>query len=295
MIKNKVNRKNICVLDGEISFIEVVPKRTISQIPIFFAPGWGGIVHPGVVEIIKTLGKKSRHSIAIDHPHNIQSVSTQIPAAIVKKYAFAEVRKAAALLAFLEKMRIRKVDVLAHSEGAIYTLIAAAAKSDYFRDIILTNPVGLIDQDNLLKIATRRITSIISPDRKRPHATSTTKGRILSGKRFRTPRIATLKGEGRAGFILKSPITAVQDAISLANSHVHSLLRDLDQRRIRVVILACANDRLVHLEKLQAVLSSADGVDGFLTFEGGHTEILRYPRGYALAVDEILNSLNSAS
>jgi pimeloyl-ACP methyl ester carboxylesterase len=285
------SKRTIKILDGEVSYIEVCPSRPVSKVPIFFAPGWGHAVHAGVKVIIKTLAEKRRRAIVIEHPHDIKDTSKHIPLQLRRAYGAAEVRKAAAVLAFLETMGIPKVDLLAHSEGTVYSLIAATAEPERFRDIILTNPIGMLSQDNFFKFAFRRTLGNLLPKESEKMKPGQLRAPKFSGKRFRAPGISVLKGEGRTGFILKTPFTALRDTLTVTKSHVHRLLRNLDKKGVRVAIVACVDDRLVPINQLQEALREEDGIDGFLAFRGGHIEILKYPKGYALTVESMFAAL----
>ncbi len=74
------------------------------------------------------------------------------PEEAVQKYPKEEVRKALNILGVLEEKDVEKTDVIAHSEGAVNTLIAASLYPEKFRNIVLFGPAGLIGEDTFTRL-----------------------------------------------------------------------------------------------------------------------------------------------
>jgi pimeloyl-ACP methyl ester carboxylesterase len=272
------------VLDGKVDFTEVTPEQTKTEVPVILAPGWGGTIVPAFKETMRTFAQMQRRSIAIEHPFTVKKVSEKIPTKLRESHPIEEVRKAAALLEFLQKKDIEKTDVLAHSEGAIYVLLAASAEPEKFRgqSIVLSNPAGLIGKDNLFDFVVRGTVGVRGK-----------RGPKFPGEKEKVRPISLAKGEGKLGFILSQPLTAFRDFRAITQSDVHSLLRELHGQGIRIAILAGVDDPMFPMERLQATLKKGDELDGFLSLKGGHVEILNQPKRYAAVIEKIYTALEA--
>jgi pimeloyl-ACP methyl ester carboxylesterase len=270
------------VLDGKVDFTEVTPEQTKTEVPVILAPGWGGTIVPAFKETMRTFAQMQRRSIAIEHPFTVKEVSEKIPAELKDSHPIEEVRKAAALLEFLQIKGIEKTDVLAHSEGAIYVLLAASAEPEKFRSIVLSNPAGLIGKDNLFDFAVRGTVGIRGK-----------RGPKFPGENEKVRPISLAKGEGKLSFILSQPLTAFKDFRAITQSDVHSLLKELHDKGIRIAILAGVDDPMFPMHRLQATLKKGDELDGFLSLKGGHVEILNQPKRYAAVIERIYTALES--
>jgi len=274
-----IDKKEMKILDGKVEYTEVQPEKLKTEVPLILAPGFAGDIAFAFKETMRTFAEKERATIAIEHPHSVKEVPESIPTHI-KERPLEEVRKAAAMLEFFEQKGLNKVDALAHSEGAVYTLLAAAASPKKFRSLVLTNPAGLIGKDNLFQFTKR---SFLGPGKK---------GEAFPGEKMVQPKESVLKGEGMLGFILHNPKKAFKDLRALTNSDVHSLLKELHDKGVRIAILAGVDDRMFPAKKLSTDLSEySNEIDGFLSLKGGHTEILDHPEMYAKTVDSLLTSL----
>lgn len=127
---------------GKFPVIEISPLQPKTDIPVIIAPGWSE--PPEVFEMSRAvMAARGRKSLAFDHPR-VGGEVTPNP-----DYPTPELRKALALLDLIEHTGSEKVDVVAHSEGAIYSAIAASLKPEKFRNIVLVAPGGMIGKDTL--------------------------------------------------------------------------------------------------------------------------------------------------
>jgi pimeloyl-ACP methyl ester carboxylesterase len=65
------------------------------------------------------------------------------------------VRKAQALIGALARLRLERVDFVAHSEGALAAVIATALYPHRVRNLILVDPAGFIARDRWYRLAGR--------------------------------------------------------------------------------------------------------------------------------------------
>ncbi len=58
------------------------------------------------------------------------------------------------MLRMLEEKGVEQLDIVAHSESALWTLIVATMHPEKIRNIVLVDPAGLIDEDTTARLAT---------------------------------------------------------------------------------------------------------------------------------------------
>lgn len=270
--------ESIPVLDGRVDFTDVRPEHPKTEVPLLLAPGWGGDIAASFKEGMRTYAERGRRSIAIEHPQTVKQVSERIPAEVKTSNPIVEVRKAAAMLEFLDKQGIDKADVLAHSEGAIYTLLAATVAPERFRSIVISNPAGMLGKDNLIKFSLRAMRGVGKP------------GAPFPGEKWQTPP-ELQKGGGVLGYVARHPREALGDFVAITESDVYHLLKDLHDKGVRIAVIAAVEDKMFQMKDLQKAFGKGREIDGFLSFRGGHTEILDHPTTYARAVESLLTKL----
>ena len=134
------SKKTLKFKEGEITVARASPEELNDETPVLIAPGWG--------ENSSTYKKTSQ--VFFNEGRDVWSVGYSRRGGEVipdERYPEAELRKAMLLLQAIEGKGVEKVDVIAHSEGAINVLIAAMIDPDKFRNIVLDKPAGLIGKD----------------------------------------------------------------------------------------------------------------------------------------------------
>jgi len=274
--------ESIPVLDGKVDYTEVRPEQPRSEVPIMMAPGWGGDVAHSFKEGMRTFAERGRTSIAIEHPQTVKQVPERMPKDLAESNPIEEVRKAAAMLEFIDAKGFEKVDVLAHSEGAIYTLLAATVAPEKFRSIVISNPAGMVGKDNLLKFVLRSMRGVGEP------------GTAFPGEKYKTPKELE-KGGGVLGYVLSRPREALGDFVAITKSDVFRLLKGLHEKDVRIAVMAAVEDKMFQMRDLQKAFGKGGEIDGFLSVRGGHTEILDHPHEYAAAAESLFGSLEKKS
>jgi len=134
-----------------IEAFDIHAEKLKTETPVFFGTGWSA--SRGVYEAsILGVADRGRRVLSMFAPHGIDTDPDLGKGD--NTYAAAELRKAAAMLRTLEEKGVEQIDIVAHSESAIWTLIVATMHPEKIRNIILIDPAGLIDEDTTVRLAT---------------------------------------------------------------------------------------------------------------------------------------------
>lgn len=254
--------------------IDLNPENKKSETPILVAPGWGQMVSPVKEHMLKVLAEEGgRRVLATDYPREMKIETENLPEGL----PLQELQKAATLLEVLDKKiakpegeesedQEQKVDLLCHSEGGLYGLLAACLKPERFRNIVLANPAGLIGKDSLLNLAYRFI--------------------IKEGAKSTLPKTAE-KGEMAKAFwnyAVKHPKMSLGEARQVSESDTYDILKYLKKRGIKIAVVATTNDDVFTMERIQKHYSEEKAagrvkdyleiIDGFYSTLGTHGEAI---------------------
>lgn len=264
---------------GKVEVVDLDPQEKKTETPLVIIPGWAA-----TAEVCKENSQifseeLGRRTITLNAPHGIETDPQEdIP--------LAELRKAAAITKVIEEKNIEKVDVLTHSEGALFTTIAAMQNPEKFRSIIYFSPAGLIGEDNFWRLISRFGSDLFQQwkDRKKsPERES----------KINTALIEALK-------TFKNPKMSLDEIMAIADSQIQENLRELKQLGVKIVIMHPVGDKAFLMERMQKMVDGGM-VNGFIsvgdakkTGEVAETHNAWYltPRKYTLAVDSILKNFD---
>ena len=255
---------------GKIEVTDITPEEQKTEVPIMIAPGWGEnpITFKGS---LRTIYDSDRRAISVSHARNMGQAEEE------KNMPLVEVRKAKALLTTIQEKEIDQIDVIAHSEGAINTIIAASIHPEKFRNIVLVGPGGLIGKDSFPKLFTRfslniikgALRALIEPDTRDAIATSA-------------------KETGK--YIRKNPLLALKEAIAISESDIRNLINELREQGIGVSIIHGVDDPVFPMDSMQDAVKGEE-VDGFYSVKGGHNDIYANPDKYTKLAVQALDDL----
>lgn len=141
-----------------VEAFDLQPEKLKTKTPVFFGTGWSA--SRGVYEsAILGTAERGRRVLSMFAPHGIDTDSDFGKGD--KTYAASELRKAAAMLRTLEEKGVEQLDIVAHSESAIWALIVATMHPEKIRNIVLIDPAGLIDEDTTVRLATSFVLDIV--------------------------------------------------------------------------------------------------------------------------------------
>lgn len=251
---------------AEVYDYQPSPEIQKSTVPLMLAPGCGGdeaLYHESIVHLVENFG---RRVITLDHPKQREREHEIWEEAPTKGLEL----KAHNILDVIEAKELQKTDAVAHSEGALNLITAAAHAPERFRNIILVAPAGFIGKDSLGNLALRfaknffagqpeTISSLPKTDQERAHASLSSKvRRVLNcvyGNLFRV--LSEIEG--------------------IAKSDIHDQLKKLKEAGIHIVIVAPVEDEVFPIERIQKMVQAGD-IDGFFVIRGGHGDIARISR-----------------
>jgi pimeloyl-ACP methyl ester carboxylesterase len=255
----------------EIRIVDLKPEHEKTEVPVVFQPGWAGT--PAMYEDnLVGFAERERRVVAIDAPHGIQNeMQTE------ERFADAELRKVAGVIAGMDAKGLERVDAIGHSQGAIDVVLAAYLHPDRFRNIVLINPGGVIGEDTPLRLMGRFIKD----------------GLNTNLDALRRPEIKdSLKRTTReiVGAAFDSLSQSLEEMKALAHTPILDLLPKLRERGIKVAIVHGIDDATFPMDRVQKMVKMGM-VDGFLSVKGRHGQFQLDPVPYTNAVDHLLDAM----
>lgn len=224
------------------------------------------------------------------------------------KHPEAERRKAENLLAVVGASEGR-CDVVAHSEGAINTLIAACEDPAKFGNIVLVGPAGLIGEDSLLKLVKRfaqkmQVENRTAGEAREAQQVSSTP--IAWDNPSQVKRTLTEASKGSITYVLANVRRAIAEGRAIAEADITDMLLFVRTQNIKIIVMHGVDDKAMPMDKVQGVLGKALSddsqtgykkgdnrlIDGFISMDPRlHDDIIHHPDVFVGAISGILNSL----
>ncbi len=249
-----------------ISFIDVVPSVLRNSVPIFIAPGWGETPKT-FKDLINHLFDAGFRVVSVTHLRQDLKLITK------ESISRVEYQKAQIILAILLSLRIDKVSVIAHSEGAINAVIAAHSRSYMFERILLVGPGGLVENEGFIELSGRFIGNLIQCGLGLFKDSITRAHVIRSG-------IETLK------YFFMNPVMGLLEGSAISRTHLYALLVDLHENGVSVGIIHGTDDLVFPVNKMEG-LKNLPWID-FQSVSDDHSGIYIYPKKYALIFQKCL-------
>ena len=233
--------------------------------------------HKDTLETISGLG---RRVVAINDPR-LEEVEPR------DGHPKSQYNRSVALTDCLMEKGITLVDVIAHSEGAIPTIIAALNNPDRFRSIVFVDPVGLIDKHSSVLLGAR-YAGMLAKD---------------AARMAKSPRkilnLLRAANEGGKSFA-SNPKRTLRDVTTIASADIYDMLDSLKDLGVNVSVIHGVNDSLFPMDKLidkhhERQMAKGKGIatTGFYSVKGDHRELSVQPKKYAaLAVNALENLSN---
>jgi pimeloyl-ACP methyl ester carboxylesterase len=262
---------------GKIPVVDVTPQILSSHIPIIIAPGWSE-ASSNYADTQSVLGNLGRRSIAFDHPR----LGGEVPANA--QYPKAELRKATALIDVINFLN-GQVDVIAHSEGTLYTIIAATLHPEIFKNIVLMAPAGLIGPDNVPALARRFL------KKEKRYIAQGFKDKDSKNQSNIARQI--IQVHLRSGkYIATNPKRAFDEGVAMSQADTTHMLEVLRQKGIGIVVIHHADDEAFPMPRIQKNVK-AKLFDGILAVTGLHDDLITHPEKYVVAAEEMLKALEN--
>lgn len=273
--ENFENPEEIELAGGKMEVVDIKPEELKTEVPLLLAPGWGCTTETYKPDLIK-LANRKRRVLGVNHPRRGGDLK-EIPEELKNEYSQEELRKALNLLGVLEAKGIEKTDVIAHSEGAINTTIAAVLRPDLFRSIVYYAPAGIVGEDQFGRLL-KGFAQQGKPAESRKAMEGApeipvTEEEVAQGK---TAAVEALK------YMAENPLRAYKEAREISQSQIHDLLRLLHEKGVKIYIMCGVDDPVFPMEKVQEIIKG-DMVDGFLSVRSSHG------MAYAGAAESLIN------
>ncbi len=267
-----------------IEAFDIQAEKLKTETPVFFGTGWSA--SRGVYEAtILGIADRGRRVLSMFAPHGIDTYPDFGTGD--KTYAAAELRKAAAMLRTLEEKNVEQLDIVAHSESAIWTLIVATMHPEKIRNIVLIDPAGLIDEDTTRRLAVSFCKDIVQGalnKEKLPHPKVERSVQPGSG----TDLFGALKN------MVGDPMLSLKEVLALRDADIRDILEGLKKQGKHISIIQGARDAIFPMERMNKVVNTKQ-VDGFYSVYGAHNEINSNPEAYIHVIDHALDALEKLS
>lgn len=263
-----------------VEAFDIAPEKLKTETPVFFGTGWSA--SRGVYEAsILGIAEKGRRVLSMFAPHGVNTDPDFGKGD--KTYAAAELRKAAAMLHMLEEKGVEQLDIVAHSESAIWSLIVASMHPEKIRNIVLVDPAGLIDEDTTPRLAVSFARDIVQG--------------ALNNERNPRPQIersvhpgSPVDLFGALRNMMGSPMQSLKEVLAIRDADIREILEDLKAQGKHISVVHGEQDVIFPMERMERVVNK-EHVDGFYSVYGSHNEINNNPAPYIAVIDHALDAL----
>lgn len=213
-------------------------------------------------DFMTALAVHNRRSICVDAPFGIKT-------AAVDNYPRSTLKRVAAVTAVLDHLQLPAVDAIGYSQGAMDLAVAASINPDRFKQLILINPAGLVENDTLPAFLAR----------------FTNSGRQAVNQSLIVDNHASRK------IVRTNPLAALKQAQALTYFKTAELLQELARNGKPITIIHTHQDLGFPAERVRKTFSRqlADSGVKLITLPGIHAEIFRRPAEYAGLIDQLLS------
>jgi len=198
---------------GDSLLVDIVPEQQKTEVPVFLAPGWASGVET-FREVAVSIAEQNRRVLTVTYGRKAPDKRLFDPE-LEQKYQSDELRKSLVLLDVLNDKQIPQVDVIAHSEAAIHSLITAALAPEKIKSLTLVNPAGLVERSSVIGITARFL--------KQCHKSLTE----MHGSRPDMKPVIRRYEKEAAQYFLANPVRSIKEAAAIAKTQTFDLLEEL--------------------------------------------------------------------
>ncbi len=277
------------VYGGEMEVVDINPEQPKTETPTVFLGGYLTSTESNKGAILKLAGSQ-RRTLSINEPHGIEPENIHEATEIENKMIpNIEFRKVAALLKMIDEKGLDQVDLVAHSEGAIYGAWAAILRPERIRNIVLVDPAGMIGEDSASRIIKGTAVDIAIQTSR---IWKKIKENPEEGKEAK--RRADQVGKEALKSFAKDPKRSIEAIGAITDSQIEDLLLQIRELGIHISIIHGVDDKYFSMDRVQKV-TKEPMIDGFYSVQGTHNDIAHYPEKYAGLVDKALDALEVLS
>ena len=262
----------------KLEIYDTKPEQPKTEVPVVFAPGW--MPSPKMSkDVVRAIFDKGRRTLSFYAPHGVETDVIKSKEA-ARDVAYAELRKVEALLKTLDEKGIEKTDAAGHSEGGMYLAYAALFFPEKFRNIVLVDPVGIVGEDNMVRLGLGALEDIRTQGKKQK------KGLEAGEKKLEPDWKYVLD------FLKTGPGLMFREVHAMANADITWILAELKKKGIGISIIHGGDDKYFPMERVQQMVKT-NQIDGFYSVKGGHMEIITRAGRYAGLVEQAFTDLEN--
>ena len=257
---DQFNKKKYIDFHGRsVVFVDVIPPVLKSGTPIFIAPGWGETPRTFKL-LVRLLYEKGFRVLSVYHPRQDLKLITR------NNISRVELQKAEIILEIIKKQDLSKIDIIAHSEGTVNSVIAACQKPELFRQLILIGPGGLVEKQSFPELIGRFLLNMFQDG---GLSMFWNKDEFVA---FFESTVDVLK------YFLSNPILGLLEGSAISHTHIQKLLTDLHVANVPVTIVCGEKDIVFPRNRMKSLLT-LEWLD-VRDMQGSHDDVCIYPRRY---------------
>ena len=261
---------------GQFNILEIGFENAPDKVPVVFSPGYGETPNT-LKKSMRELASFKHRTMTFDHPQKepLKKHRQEISNFPETTYKY-EIDKALNLLAVLKAKEISKADIIAHSEGAIYSIIAASIEPSKFRNIILYGGSGLVEMKDFLS----RIWFIMKNSLRQVVSDNEARGPLL------TSALETSK------YILQNPKRSLDSLSKVMDFNIQEAMKIVHDQGIKIGVINGWHDQINSIEDYKKIVIEHQ----FITFcatPGDHHEIFTRPNEFSKNADQMLTYFNT--
>ena len=247
--ENQFNiRKKISTRGGTLEIIDIIPDQE-RGLPIFLSSGWAST--PELLKsLLKTINENNRRIITVDFK-KFDKINTKKHKGVAR-----EKLKSQAILEVAKILQIEKLDIIGHSEGAIYTTLAVENNPSIFKNFLLIAPAGMILNQSFLETASKFILDTL----------------LWPIKKENRPLYHIIQN---VKFFILNPIQSLQEGYGLSKIFIAKKIKVIIKDGVNVNLIFFKNDKIFSYVEVKK--NSDDHNIPIHLIEGSHNFIYSSP------------------
>ncbi|MDD5165342.1 MAG: alpha/beta hydrolase [Candidatus Pacebacteria bacterium] len=257
-------KKKISFHGHSVSYVDIAPPSLKHSTPIFIAPGWGETPRT-FKTLMGLLYDNGYRVISVYHPRHDLKLITR---GNISRF---ELQKADIIAEIIDTEHITKVDVIAHSEGTVNSVIAAHMRPSLFRQLILIGPGGLVERESYPELIGRFMLNMFQGGPS-----------VLWNKNEFTSFIRSFIDMSK--YFLSNPMLGLLEGSAVSHAHMQQSLTAIHEAGVAVTIV-CGTKDVVFPHKKMKSISALTWID-IRDMAGGHDDICVHPQRYIGLIQE---------
>ncbi|MFM2357394.1 MAG: hypothetical protein RJA61_131 [Candidatus Parcubacteria bacterium] len=259
-------REKIESYAGTVEFLDITSPYVRTSHTVFIIFGWGETFQ-SVKPTLASIASRGYRVIVGMYERldkNIRNTDRHPAVEYVKAQAIADI---------LKYKNIQKIDVIAHSEGAIIASLLVQLKPGIIKSLTLISPAGLASNINVQKISFKFLVYLF--------------------KEF----LLYLRGEYKAGliyigglfrYIFLNPIQSFREIIGISTFKINPILNKLNKKGGSIFMIYSSKDSLFSSSEIEAVFKEIK-FKKIYEISGVHNELHLHPGKLVDVFDDIFN------